>query len=480
VSLLANSFYAEWRLRHGFAGALRESNSAVPEQLLQSIWHHQRILRDQLKTLDGQPVRILHPGFWNHEAGPDFRNAVVQIGNENAKTGDIEIDLCSSGWRNHGHDKNPNFERVLLHVIWESDNFTEIPAPTLALKPVLDSPIEELKIWLGTESAKGWPENLRGQCCAPLRELSPEALADLLRQAAFVRLQRKGNDFQARARHCGWEQALWEGLFRALGYKHNAWPMLRLAETIPNVEQENRVEEISALFWQSRLLGISGLLPTQPAAADENNYLCEIWNVWWRERHSCSDLIFPKMLWCLNGTRPANSPQRRLALAAHWLADKKFLQKLERWFLEHSSPLDALAKFLNIEHDDFWSHHFTFNSVRLPKPQLLIGVSRISDIAINVILPWFWTRAATGKNRRLRERAEKLYFEWPAAEDNAVLRLARQRLLGGAKPKDFQTAAAQQGLLQIVRDFCEHSNAICEECRFPELVRGLSHRGLAK
>jgi hypothetical protein len=25
--------------------------------------------------------------------------------------------------------------------------------------------------------------------------------------------------------------------------------------------------------------------------------------------------------------------------------------------------------------------------------------------------------------------------------------------------------------LQIVRDFCEHSNAVCEQCRFPELVR---------
>jgi hypothetical protein len=36
----------------------------------------------------------------------------------------------------------------------------------------------------------------------------------------------------------------------------------------------------------------------------------------------------------------------------------------------------------------------------------------------------------------------------------------------------LKTASAQQGLMQIVRDFCEHSNAICEACRFPELVRG--------
>jgi len=29
-------------------------------------------------------------------------------------------------------------------------------------------------------------------------------------------------------------------------------------------------------------------------------------------------------------------------------------------------------------------------------------------------------------------------------------------------------------LIQITRDFCEHSNAVCENCRFPELVRGWS------
>jgi len=35
----------------------------------------------------------------------------------------------------------------------------------------------------------------------------------------------------------------------------------------------------------------------------------------------------------------------------------------------------------------------------------------------------------------------------------------------------IKTAAHQQGMIQIVRDFCDHSNAACEHCRFPELVR---------
>jgi hypothetical protein len=100
-----------------------------------------------------------------------------------------------------------------------------------------------------------------------------------------------------------------------------------------------------------------------------------------------------------------------------------------------------------------------------------LGATRVTDLAVNVVLPWLWIRAVEGRNDRLRQEMEQRYFSWPAAEDNALLRLARQRLLGGTSRKATPRAAAQQGLLQIVKDFCEHSNALCADCRFPELVR---------
>jgi hypothetical protein len=90
---------------------------------------------------------------------------------------------------------------------------------------------------------------------------------------------------------------------------------------------------------------------------------------------------------------------------------------------------------------------------------------------VNVILPWLWSRAAEEKNASLQKNVEQRYFAWPSAEDNSLLRLARQRLLGGAPRKALSGAAAQQGLIQIVRDFCEHSNALCENCKLPELIR---------
>ena len=93
-------------------------------------------------------------------------------------------------------------------------------------------------------------------------------------------------------------------------------------------------------------------------------------------------------------------------------------------------------------------------------------------MAVNAILPWLWVRAVEGGNERLQREVERRYFAWPAAEDNSILKLARQRLLGTSNARFLKGAAQQQGLMQIIRDFCEHSNAVCADCRFPDLVRG--------
>jgi len=193
---------------------LRDENGFPAERLLQAVWRHQRLRRDQLKTSDGQTVRVLHPGFASAEGGPDFRGAVIQTGGEPARSGDVEIDLRSHNWRAHGHDRNPAFKNVILHVVWESGAPGSGPARierplTLLINNSLDAPLGELSLWLENESAATLPENLRGKCSAPLREFDEPQLAELLHQAARVRLEAKAAQFSARARHAGWEQALW-------------------------------------------------------------------------------------------------------------------------------------------------------------------------------------------------------------------------------------------------------------------------------
>jgi hypothetical protein len=492
VNSRADNLYAAWRERCRAPGVLRDGNSVPPEKLLQAVWQHQRLRRDRLKLSDGTSVRVLHPGFISVEGGPDFRGAVLRFGDAKPVSGDVEIDLQTSGWHAHGHDKNPSFKNVILHIVWDGVQSPRSKAQSqpvaLPLQNLLDSPLAELALALENES--GLPENLRGQCAAPLRELSEPQRAELLSAAAKVRFQNKAAAMLARAKNSGWEQALWENLFRALGYKHNVWPMLNLAETKPRWTRGAG----SAFEIQARLLGVSGLLPDELTRVQKSSdtFLRRAWDVWWRDRDEFESCILPREIWKFHGLRPANHPQRRLALAAHWLAAKSLVSKIEGWgaaeILDGRAALprrqadpqvsptklvDTLQEIFQIQRDEFWSWHWTFKSARMTKPQPLLGEARVTDLAVNVVLPWLWVRAREGGNEKFQREVERRFFAWPLAEDNSILKLARQRLLGVSTARVLKGAAQQQGLMQIVRDFCEHSNAVCTDCRFPELVQCL-------
>ena len=384
-------FYARWRAQNEAPLFLGERDAAhPPERLLQSIWLHQRLRREDLQTLDGQPLRVLHPGFWNRAAGPDFHGAVLQFGPEPPRSGDVEIDRVPGNWQAHGHEGNPAFANVILHVVWAASRPGSHPLPALALEKFVDTPLADIPPGAGAGAAQDWPESLQGACSAPLAGLGAEKTAELLHQAARVRFERKARQMEARARQTGWEQALWEGLFRALGYKQNIWPMQRLGELLPRLRSapgageacpsasdsggqsaiRNPQSAITVQAWQARLLGVAGLLPPDLPKAGPAPYLRRLWDHWWRERESFSDVILPRNLWRFGGLRPANQPQRRLALAAHWLSTNDFLPRLERWFTAEapaaSLPASLLA-CLQAPEDDFWSWHWGLGH-RAPGP----------------------------------------------------------------------------------------------------------------
>ena len=248
--------------------------------------------------------------------------------------------------------------------------------------------------------------------------------------------------------------------------------MRRLAELVAG----SRGPE-DARTLEARLLGLSGLLPAQLPSGGGATHARALWDIWWRERDGWGDLALPASLWRLAGIRPANHPQRRLALAAQWLAAGDLVPRLEAW-LTAAPDAHAPAKLPGLlapppDADGFWAHHWTLRSARFAKPQPLLGLARTTDLAVNVVLPWLFARAEAGRNAALAAAIVRRYDAWPAGEDNAVLKLARQRLFGGGPRRIPRTAAAQQGLLQITRDFCGPAGALCEGCRFPDLVRAL-------
>jgi hypothetical protein len=467
--------YDHWRAQQEARARLREGESPCPpERLLQNIWHHQRLRRDELRTADGQPVRVLHPGFWNREAGPDFHGAVIQIGQEEPRSGDVEIDSIPANWQAHQHHRNPAYTGVILHVVWTGEGADPSGRPTLALRDALDLPLAEMHNWAAGGASERWPESLRGECSGPLKQLGADGVEQLLRQASLVRFQRKARELEARARQAGWEQSLWEGLFRGLGYKQNVWAMQRVAELLPSL----RDGCASLLEMQARLLGVSNFLPAELRDASQPvDHLRALWDHWWRERDKFRSVSLPRNLWRMYGLRPANQPHRRLVLASHWLMSPDFFTKLEQWFtspVADGSLESALLECLQPPHDEYWSWHWSFASARLGRPQPLLGGTRATDLAVNIILPWFWARARAGKNELLVKTAAARYLAWPAAQDNSMLRLARHRLLGIQSSVPARFAASQQGLLQIIHDFCDQTNSLCADCTLPSLVRQCS------
>ena len=67
------------------------------EKLLHYVWKHKMLPLRALLTSDGEELEIIDPGLSNPNAGPDFFNAKVRIG-QTMWAGNVEIHLRSSDW----------------------------------------------------------------------------------------------------------------------------------------------------------------------------------------------------------------------------------------------------------------------------------------------------------------------------------------------------------------------------------------------
>lgn len=202
---------------------------SVSEKIIQQIWHRGDFHQENLRTVSGKPLKVLDPGRWNTNEGPDFREARLEI--EGAEVvGDVEIHFYRHDWFHHGHDRNPNFDRVVLHVVLygEADPgpVTELPMETLVLMPLLERDLEDYTMeaalldleqvnqldWFGPFMEKPLPERR-----ALLRELSHE------------RWQQKLRFRKKRLDGMGWSRCCHESALEVLGYARNRGVMHKIA-----------------------------------------------------------------------------------------------------------------------------------------------------------------------------------------------------------------------------------------------------------
>jgi hypothetical protein len=426
---------------------------AVPRSFteleLQARWFAGDFGRSFMGTA-GEEIEIVQFGTWNREAGPDFSDAAVRIDGELAG-GSIEFDLTDQNWEVHGHATNPNFDGTVLHV------FVASGARAFFSRTTANRNVPQVRVdptTLPSAFLASLPLARPGRCHAPFRGLPEERIGSILVAAAQFRMQQKTLRLRRLSELHGCDEALFQELSGALGYKENKLPFTLLAQRLSRENLSAQSDEIEAV-----LFGVAGFLTSPDLARFEpgtRQYLRVLWDQWWPRRAALERLILPSRTWRLSGTRPLNHPQRRLAALAGIVASwPKLVRSLGK------SDLGPVRKFfLGLAHP-YWNFHYTLTSKPASKDMALVGETRLTEILANVILPF----------RQLREHVVwPDYAQLPARLTNRRLETGAARLFGDdpRRPSFLRTVAQQQGLLQIYEDFCLQDDSDCAQCPFPE------------
>ncbi|MCS3530899.1 hypothetical protein M2373_002310 [Chryseobacterium sp. JUb7] len=116
----------------------------MTEKLLQYLWNFKVFRHFDFKDIEGNSVEILDFGKWNTDSGPDFLSAKIKV-NTIIFAGNIELHVKSSDWIFHNHSPDPNYQNIILHVVFQNDiEIEELSSkriPTLELISYIDQNI---------------------------------------------------------------------------------------------------------------------------------------------------------------------------------------------------------------------------------------------------------------------------------------------------------------------------------------------------
>ena len=207
---------------------------SVKERLIQQIWEKGDFMTDDLRTIDGEALNINDSGKWNlAEEGPDFKGARISIDGQTIE-GDVEIHFEEKDWTRHGHDQDPAYARVILHVVlYPTKEKKRVFFPdrkqqphTLVLLPYLFKSLEEYAEEDALEKLAG----ISPQSTIP--DHFPQNLEEC-KDWARKRWIQKCKHAENRLNSANWENACHQWFLEVLGYRRNRTPMARIAQLFP-------------------------------------------------------------------------------------------------------------------------------------------------------------------------------------------------------------------------------------------------------
>lgn len=409
---------------------------------------------------EGERIEVVQFGHWNRAAGPDFTEAAVKVNGE-LRRGSIEVDLDVRNWDRHGHSGNVAFNDTVLHLFIDQPALNRVFTRTESHGNVVQLLLPQ---YAGLQGPPDFlPEAFPGRCLAPLAGMEAAEVESLLLAASQYRLRRKSERLHVMSEATTREQALFQGVAEALGFRHNKSAMAILAQRCP-------VRELLAMEpgdREARLFGAAGFLeagPAEPARTPEAQaYRRKLWDHWWKMRPEVETSPLRSIRWRSDSTRPLNHPQRRLGALAALLGQWEDL--LDLWEKPVNNFPKAVNNWSKSLHHPYWERHYSLASETTPKPFRLLGKDRLRDLLGNVVFPV-----------AIRVSADRWgdYTRLGGVDTNQKLRRAALRLFGNDRERQklfTRYYHQQQGLLQIYDDFCLEDASDCHHCRFPEQLR---------
>ncbi len=421
------------------------------EQLLQLTWRHRLFGTQPLFTTDGQAVEVLASGWPNQHTGPDFLNAQVRIGSV-LWAGDVEVHLRSSDWYKHGHDKNPAYNSVILHVVQEAD---ETLVKTAGGKPLVQLCIG-ISETITRRYARLLAEEVYPPCHNALAELPAQEWEEWLERLLTSRLKRKATRVVEWLDRTGgdWERTCFIALARNYGFGTNgeafeawAWQMPLSAVG----KHRDHLLQVEALF-----LGMAGLLDADNLpegireAAMADDYFKRLKDEFFFLAHKFTLSPADGVKWRFHRLRPQSFPTLRLAQLADWY--HREVAGFTR-LIEAANPAE-LRDLLHASAQGYWEQHYSFGAATEVQVKQLQKAS-VDLLIINTVIPLLYAHGTERQKPAECQKARRWLREL-AAESNYITRAWR------AAGVEAVSAAQSQALIELRTMFCDRK--ACLHC----------------
>lgn len=427
----------------------------MKESFISYLWKY-RLLSNNLKTLKGESLFVVHPGHSNPDSGPDFFNSRIRIG-DTVWAGNVEIHVRASDWFQHHHAGEPAYDNIVLHVVYESDVSIDrkdgSPIPTLVVKdqfpPGMYDRYEamlENKSWVPCANIlKSSQENM-------LEFMWPSlAISRLIEKVRQIDLLFEKNEFCC-------QDTFYQHLASCFGFRTNALAFEMLARSLP-ISLLQRISDDRELI-EAVMFGQANLLP----AKSSNSYVA--WMIreydFFRDKHELQPL--PPGLWKFLRMRPSNFPTIRLSQFCSFL----YRTKANPYFLTEILDIRLWEEFLRVPVAPYWETHFVFDVPAIHSARIM-GDESIQSLIINGFIPYIFANGGFDKTPGERKTALGMLDSMPA-ESNSLI---KKWIAAGIRP---QTALQSQALIQLKNCYCDKKR--CLQCSIGQnILTGVNDEG---